>query len=75
MAQDTRESEKPPKIEGFRKKEPECPKVYAGVISKAKNSRKAAICAKCLDCCCYQREEIRLCPIPDCPLYVWRPYK
>jgi len=31
-----------------------------------------AIRAKCLDCCCNQRKEVRLCPIPDCSLYPYR---
>ena len=31
-----------------------------------------AIRAKCLDCCCGQRNEVRLCPCADCPLYPYR---
>ncbi len=31
-----------------------------------------AIRAKCLDCCCGQLNEVRLCPIDDCPLYAFR---
>ena len=31
-----------------------------------------AIRAKCLDCCCGQHKEVRLCPIKDCPLWVYR---
>lgn len=31
-----------------------------------------AIKAKCLDCTCGQREEIKLCPIKNCPLYDFR---
>lgn len=31
-----------------------------------------AIRAKCLDCCCGQANEVRLCPIKDCPLYDYR---
>lgn len=31
-----------------------------------------AIRAKCLDCCCYQPKEVRLCTIPECPLYPYR---
>jgi len=38
-------------------------------------SRKAAIEAKCWDCCCQQREEIRECPMKDCPLWEFRPYQ
>lgn len=31
-----------------------------------------AIRAKCLDCCCWQQKEVKLCPITDCPLYPFR---
>lgn len=31
-----------------------------------------AIRAKCLDCCCDQREEVKLCPATTCPLYPFR---
>ena len=45
---------------------------------KMENSEKEitspikAIKAKCLDCCCGQREEVKLCPAVDCPLYPFR---
>jgi len=38
-------------------------------------SRAAAIKAKCLDCCCWQRVEITNCPVQTCPLYPYRPYR
>ena len=31
-----------------------------------------AIKAKCLDCCCGQREEVRECPAKTCPLWQFR---
>ena len=31
-----------------------------------------AIRAKCLDCCCRSKKEVKLCTIPDCPLYPYR---
>ena len=31
-----------------------------------------AIRAKCLDCCCFNANEVRMCPIRDCPLYEYR---
>ena len=31
-----------------------------------------AIKAKCLDCCCGQREEVKLCPATTCPLWAFR---
>ena len=38
-------------------------------------SMKYAIRAKCWDCACGQKEEIKLCHITDCSLYNFRPYK
>jgi hypothetical protein len=31
-----------------------------------------AIRGKCLDCCCGQANEVKLCPSTDCPLYEYR---
>lgn len=31
-----------------------------------------AMRAKCLDCCCGSAQEVKLCPITDCPLYPYR---
>lgn len=31
-----------------------------------------AIRLKCLDCCCGQRNEVKLCPSNDCPLWEFR---
>lgn len=31
-----------------------------------------AIRAKCLDCCCWQASEVKLCPVRDCALYPYR---
>lgn len=31
-----------------------------------------AMRAKCLDCCCGSAKEVRLCPMPECPLYAYR---
>lgn len=35
-------------------------------------TRAKAIRAKCLDCSCGDRTEVRLCPITDCPLWIYR---
>ena len=35
-------------------------------------TRQEAIRAKCLDCCCGQSNEVRLCTCTDCPLYRYR---
>lgn len=31
-----------------------------------------AIKKKCLDCCCGDLKTVKECPIPDCPLYIYR---
>lgn len=38
----------------------------------AKLTPLKAIRKKCLDCCCGQVKEVRLCPIKRCPLYEYR---
>lgn len=39
---------------------------------KENKSMKDAILLKCLDCCCYQYNEIKACTITNCPLYPFR---
>jgi hypothetical protein len=31
-----------------------------------------AIKAKCLDCCCGNKNEVKLCVVEKCPLYLYR---
>jgi len=62
-------------------------KIKAGLVERPKPltpmekhkrkplSLRLAINAKCWDCCCGQREEIRLCAFKDCSLWLIRPYK
>lgn len=38
-------------------------------------TRSTAIRVKCLQCCGYQREEIKLCTVVVCALYPVRPYQ
>ena len=35
-------------------------------------TRAKAIRAKCLDCCCDNRNEVKLCPSKNCPLWIYR---
>ena len=48
-------------------------KMYDRAISG--RSHKAAIKIFCLECVCWQKEEVRLCTSLVCPLYSYRPYK
>lgn len=41
----------------------------------SKLTHKGAIKAKCLDCCCDQKKEVKLCPIDTCPLWEFRPFQ
>jgi hypothetical protein len=45
-------------------------KVYA-----AQNPLSKAVKAKCLDCACWQIEEVRHCTVFTCPLWAHRPYR
>lgn len=42
------------------------------VNSMKKLTPMRAIREKCMDCCCWQRKEVRLCPIVRCSLYPYR---
>jgi len=52
--------------------------MYKGVLVKAYKgtaSPRAAIKAKCLECCSYERVFIRDCTSYSCPLWAYRPYQ
>ena len=53
------------------------PAVYRNAYRKAMSGRslRAGVNARCLDCCAWQRTEVRDCPADDCPLYPYRPYQ
>jgi hypothetical protein len=51
---------------------PALERVYFG---NAQKSRALAVKLKCLDCCCYQREEVRHCRAVTCPLWGIRPFQ
>jgi hypothetical protein len=55
----------------------EIPKRYRGIYKKAveTNSKTAAIKAFCLECVCWQKDEIANCSSLSCPLYGIRPFK
>lgn len=38
-------------------------------------SPRQAIKAQCLDCCAFDREEVRLCPAVTCALHAYRPFQ
>jgi len=47
-------------------------------IEKARQNPKslrAAINAKCFDCCCFHKPEVKYCTVVNCPLYILRPWQ
>jgi len=40
-----------------------------------KESMRAAVNSKCLDCMCWQAAEVKRCDITTCPLWRYRPYQ
>lgn len=47
-------------------------------IEKAKQNPKSlrsAINAKCFDCCCYHKPEVKFCTAINCPLHHLRPWQ
>lgn len=55
----------------------EIPVSQQGIFQRAYEgkSKKAIINAKCLDCCCFNREEVANCTVISCPLWKVRPYQ
>jgi hypothetical protein len=54
------------------------PPLYRAAYVKAVSgnlSPRQAIKAKCLDCCGWQREEVRHCTVRGCPLWPLRPFQ
>ncbi len=52
----------------------EVPKKYRGFYERAMTgkSRKAAMHAFCLECCCWQIKEVQQCRDNGCPLFSYR---
>jgi len=50
---------------------------YRKQYDKAINreSMRAAINSKCLDCMCWQQAEVKRCDVVTCPLHPYRPYQ
>ena len=51
------------------RKLPDAPLEYTGEVIK---SILRAVRKKCLDCCCYQENEVKLCPSTNCTLFPFR---
>jgi len=57
------------------------PNLFSGSYRKQydkainRESMRAAINSKCLDCMCWQQAEVKRCDIITCPLHPYRPYQ
>lgn len=57
---------------------PHVPPMYRGIFERVYEGQPGhalQVHAKCLDCCCYQRIDVKLCPATACPLWAIRPYQ
>ena len=59
------------------KRRGDMPKIHRATYDKALGGKslRAAVNSFCMECCYWQKEEVRLCTSPTCPLYPYRPYK
>ena len=64
-----------PRQEQIEERQEGIPKMYRGIYERAMNgkSRKAAMHAFCLECCCWQIKEVHQCSDCGCPLYPYKP--
>jgi hypothetical protein len=64
-------------MERIRKRRADIPKIYRKTYDTAMQGKslKSAVKAFCLECVCWQKEEVQLCTSLACPLYPYRPYK
>ena len=51
------------------------PLTHAQKAAKNPKSLRLAINAKCFDCCCDQKHEVKLCVMTDCSLWPLRPWQ
>jgi len=53
------------------------PRIHRKTYDKAMHGKslRSAVKAFCLECVCWQKEEVRACTDYACPLYPYRPYK
>lgn len=60
--------------EGYKVVPKSIQNLYLSVFIE-KGSRTQRIKLKCLDCCCWDKEEVRQCTARQCSLWEVRPYK
>jgi hypothetical protein len=68
----------PTQDRGVAKRLRQMPRKYRSAYRRVvtgKAPRMTAIHLQCLECCGWQREEVRLCTARGCPLFKYRPYQ
>jgi hypothetical protein len=65
------------RAERIRKHRADMPKIHRKIYDRAMQGKslKSAVKSFCLECVCWQKEEVRLCTSLACPLYPYRPYR
>ncbi len=65
------------RAERIRKHRADIPKIHHRIYDRAMQGKslKSAVKSFCLECVCWQKEEVRHCTSLICPLYPYRPYK
>jgi len=65
------------RAERIRKRRADIPPIHRKIYDRAMQgkSMKSAIKSFCLECCGWQKEEVRFCTSLACPLYPYRPYR
>lgn len=72
----TKLDDQPPKVKDDFKNVPKSyQRLYLEVHCSGEKSFTNSIKLKCLDCCCWQREEITHCTVRQCGLWAIRPYQ
>ena len=61
--------------EAFDSVPPACKRTWMLVYQQKLPRGSAIVRAKCLDCCCWQREEVTKCNSKMCALWPYRPYQ
>ncbi|MFC1739246.1 hypothetical protein ACFL1G_09395 [Planctomycetota bacterium] len=65
------------RVEKISEHRKQIPRIHQANYDKAISgkSKAAALKAFCLECVCWQKEEVRLCTSPQCSLFPYRPYR
>lgn len=63
--------------ERIAKRRADMPEIHRATYDRAMQGKslKSGVKSFCLECMGWQKEEVRLCCSPACPLFPYRPYK